>query len=145
VQAALPLFTGFGRTATRAQTNIDLERLKTEREGVQLAVDQRVRVALETAASSYAAIALTRDAAEASNRNYELVSDAYTRGAASITTLIDAQSASESSSESAANAIHDFLLDLMRVERAMGDFGTLRTPEQREEFLGRLRALKEKP
>jgi outer membrane protein len=145
VQAALPLFTGFGRTATRAQTNIDLERLKTEREGVRLAVDQRVRAALETAGSSYAAIALTRDAAEASNRNYELVSDAYARGAASITTLIDAQSAAESSSEAAANAIHDFLLDLMRVERAMGDFGTLQTPEQREEFLGRLRALKEKP
>ena len=145
VQASLPLFTGFGRTATRAQTNIDLDRLKIEREGVRLAVDQRVRAALETAGSSYAAIALTRDAADASNRNYELVSDAYARGAASITTLIDAQSAAESSSESAANAIHDFLLDLMRVERAMGDFGTLRSPEQRQAFLERLRALKEKP
>ena len=93
----------------------------------------------------YAAIALTRDAAEAANRNYELVSDAYSRGAADITTLIDAQSAAEQSSESAANAVHDFLLDLFRVERAMGDFGTLRSPEDRQAFLERLRALKEKP
>jgi outer membrane protein len=145
VQASLPLFTGFGRTATRAQTSIDLDRLKIERKGVQLAVDQRVRAALENAGSSYSAIALTRDAAEASNRNYELVSDAYTRGAASITTLIDAQSAAESSSESAANAIHDFLIDLMRVERAMGVFGALQTREQRQAFLERLRALRSKP
>jgi outer membrane protein TolC len=145
VQASLPLFTGFGRTATRAQTSIDLERLKIQREGVRLSVDQRVRAALESAAATYAAIALTRDASDAANRNYELVSDAYARGAAGITTLIDAQSAAEQSSESAANAVHDFLLDLMRVERAMGDFASLRPPEQRQAFLERLRALKEKP
>jgi hypothetical protein len=33
----------------------------------------------------------------------------------------------------------------MRVERAMGDFASLRPPEQRQAFLERLRALKEKP
>jgi outer membrane protein len=145
LQASLPLFTGFSRTATRAQTSIELERLKVQRESVRLSLDQRVRAAMESAASTYAAIALTRDASEAANRNYELVSDAYSRGAADITTLIDAQSAAEQSSESAANAVHDFLLDLMRVERAMGDFGTLRSPEDRRAFLERLHALKEKP
>jgi outer membrane protein len=145
VQASLPLFTGFGRTATRAQTDIDLERLRVQRQGIRLAVDQRVRAALESAASTYAAIALTRDASEAANRNYELVSDAYARGSASITALIDAQSAAESSAESAANALNDFFVDLMRVERAMGDFSTLRPPEERQAFLERLRALKEKP
>jgi outer membrane protein TolC len=145
VQASLPLFTGFGRTATRTQSSIDLDRLKVQRRGVQLAVDQRVRTALESAASTYAAIALTRDAADASSRNYELVSDAYARGTASITTLIDAQSAAETSAESAAIAVHDFLLDLFRVERAMGDFATLRPAEERQAFLERLRALRETP
>ncbi|HET7469473.1 MAG TPA: TolC family protein, partial [Gemmatimonadales bacterium] len=112
VQASLPLFTGFARTATRAQTGIDLDRLRVERASVALSVEQRVRAALETSASSYAAIALTRDAADAAARNYELVSDAYARGTTSITALLDAQNAAESSAESAANAIHDFLLDL---------------------------------
>lgn len=145
IQASLPLFTGFGRTATRAQTSIEVRRLKVQRESVRLSLDQRVRAAMASAASTYAAIALTRDASEAANRNYELVSDAYSRGAADITTLIDAQSAAQQSSESAANAVHDFLLDLFRVERAIGDFGTLRSPEDRQAFLERLRALKEKP
>jgi outer membrane protein TolC/ABC-type uncharacterized transport system substrate-binding protein len=143
VQASLPLFTGFARSATRAQTGIDLERLRVERAGAAQAVEQRVRAALETAASSYAAIALTRDASEAASRNYELVSDAYARGTASITALLDAQNAAESSAESAANAVHDFLLDLMRVERAMGDFGVLRPAEQQQAFLERLHTLEE--
>jgi outer membrane protein TolC len=145
VQASFPLFTGLARGATRAQTRLDLERLEVDRDGARLAVEQRVRSSLETAASSYAAIALTRDAEEAAGRNYELVSDAYARGATSITTLIDAQSAALDASESAANAVHDFLLDLMRVERAMGSFGVLRTDEDRQTFLERLRALRETP
>jgi outer membrane protein TolC len=73
------------------------------------------------------------------------VSDAYARGAASITGLIDAQSAALDASEASANAVHDFLLDLMRVERAMGSFAVLRTDEDRQLFLERLQALKETP
>ncbi len=143
VEASLPLFTGFRRTARRAQAGIDLEQLKVERARAAQAVEQRVRAALETAASSYAAIALTREASDAASRNYELVSDAYARGTASITALIDAQNATESSAEGAANAVHDFLLDLMRVERAMGDFGVLRPAEQQQAFLERLHILEE--
>jgi len=142
-EASLPLFTGFRRSARRAQAGIDLDQLKVERARAAQGVEQRVRAALETAASSYAAIALTREAAEAASRNYELVSDAYARGTASITALIDAQDAAESSAEGAANAVHDFLLDLMRVERAMGDFGVLRSAEQQQAFLQRLHTLEE--
>ena len=80
-EASLPLFTGFERIATRIQTGLDLDRLQVERDNVRLSLDQRVRAAIETAASTYAAIALTRDASEAANRNYELVSDAYAEGA----------------------------------------------------------------
>jgi outer membrane protein TolC len=143
IQASLPLFTGFRRDAARAQSGFDLERRKVERAGAAQTVEQRVRSALETAASSYAAIALTREASDAANRNYELVSDAYARGTASITVLIDAQDAAESSAEAAANAVHDFLLDLMRVERAMGNFGALRPAEQQQAFLERLHTLEE--
>jgi len=145
VEASMPLFTGFQRTAARAQADLDLNRLELQRDAGRLAVNQRVRSALESAASSYAAIALTRDAAEASGRNYDLVSDAYARGAASITALIDAQAAALNASEAAANAVHDFLLDLVRVERAMGGFAVLRPPEERQVFLERLRSLEEQP
>jgi outer membrane protein TolC/ABC-type uncharacterized transport system substrate-binding protein len=145
VEAALPLFTGFGRTAARAQAGIDLDRLEVQRDAVRLGVNQRVRSAMESAAATYAAIALTRDAADAAGRNYELISDAYASGTVSITTVLDAQDAALSSAEAAANAVHDFLLDLIRVERAMGTFGALQPTEQRQAFLERLRALKEQP
>jgi outer membrane protein TolC len=139
VEATLPLFTGLEQTARRAQSGIELDRLEIQRNAISLTVNQRVRSALESAASSYAGIALTRDAAEAAARNYELVSDAYATGAASITTVLDAQNAALTSAESAANAVNDFLLDLMKVERAMGSFGVLQPPDQRQKFLDQLR------
>jgi len=142
LQASIPVFTGMDRQAARAQAALDRERLEVQREAVRLAVDQRVRAALEAASSSYAALALTEDASVAANRNYDLVSDAYGRGAVSITTLIDAQTAAENGAESAANAVHDFLIDLIRVERAMGSFGATQPIEQRRAFLQRLRALR---
>lgn len=145
LEASLPIFTGSSRSATRAQTAIDLQRLEVRRDAARLAVEQRVRSALELAASSYVAIALTRDAALAAGRNYELVSDAYARGTASITALIDAQSAALTADEAAANAVNDFLVDLVRVERAMGTYTVFQTPEQRQSFLDRIATLEEAP
>lgn len=138
LQASYPVFNGFSRAATRAQTEIDLRRLQVQRQNTQLGVDQRVRATIEAAGASYAAIALSRAASEAAERNYELVSDAYSRGAVSITSLIDAQVAALNAEQGAANAVHDFLLDLLKLERSIGTFGVLLTPAERQAFQHRL-------
>ena len=41
-------------------------------------------------------------------------------------------------SSAAANAINDFLLDLMDVERAVGVFGFFVTPAERQDYFDRL-------
>ena len=51
LQVSLPLFS-LERSATRAQTSLELERLQVQRRAVEQGVDQRVRSALETAAAS---------------------------------------------------------------------------------------------
>lgn len=145
VQATLPLYTAGARGAAREQSRLEIERLTARRDAARQAVEQRVRAALEQAAASQAAIVLARDAAVSANRNYELVSDAYAHGTASITALIDAQSAATSASEAAANAIHHFLLDLVLVERAMGTYTVLQSPDQRQAFLTRLTTHLETP
>ncbi len=136
--ASLPLFTGFGRTARRAQADIDLERLDLRRQSTTLAVGQQVRAALQLAGASWANIRQARDAAEASRKNLDLVTDAYGRGAVDIITLLDAQQAALSANESAANAVYDFLVDLMQVQRAVGEFDFFRSPDDRAAYFRRL-------
>jgi outer membrane protein TolC len=97
-----------------------------------------VRAALHTAGASFASIEQTRNAAEASRKNLELVTDAYSQGATSIVTLLDAQNSALVSSEAAENAVYDFIVDLMNVERATGTFDFFRTAGEREAYFKRL-------
>jgi outer membrane protein TolC len=138
LQATLPLFTGFQRGAARTQASLELARLTFERQAVDAAVAARVRATLHRAGASWAGIEQARLAAEAARRNLDLVTDAYSRGAVPIITLLDAQEAAVTADEAAANAVYDFLVDLMRVQRAVSEFDFFRTPEERQAYLRRL-------
>ncbi len=138
VQGSLPIFDGFVRNAQLQQSNIEIERLTLERKSADLSVSQQIRAALQQAGSSWSGIEQARLAATASRSNLDLVTDAYTRGTTSIITLLDAQQSALSADESAANAVYDFLVDLMGVERAIGQFGFFRTPGEREALFRRM-------
>ncbi len=138
VQATLPLFAGGERAARRSQAEVELGRLQTERAAVANRVEQRVRSTLHNTGASYTAIGLARQSADAARRNLELVQDSYGRGVVSIIDLLDAQNAAVTAEAAAANAINDFLLDLMDVERAVGRFGFFVTPAERQDYFDRL-------
>jgi outer membrane protein TolC len=134
---SLPLFTSGRRVSVKDQDIELLSELKLERELTNQLIERRIRSALHAAGASYAGIGLAEDAAEAARRNLELVTDSYSRGAVSILDLLDAQNAALSAEESAANAIYDFLIDFLEVERSAGKFYILSTPEEREAFFDR--------
>jgi len=138
VQASLPLFAGGERSARRSQAEVELARLRTEYAAAANRIEQRVRSSLHDTGASWAAIGLARESADAARRNLELVQDSYGRGVVSITDLLDAQNAAITAEARAANAINDFLLDLMDVERAVGRFGFFVTPAQRQDYFDRL-------
>ncbi|MCG6922723.1 MAG: TolC family protein [Acidobacteria bacterium] len=138
IQASLPVFAGGERAARRTQAEEELARLRTERAATANRIEQRVRSALHDTGASYTAIGLARESAEAARRNLELVQDSYGRGVLSIIDLLDAQNAAITAEAAAANAINDFLLDLMDVERAVGRFGFFVTPAERQDYFDRL-------
>ena len=72
--------------------------------------------------ASYVNIDLSEQGAEAARKNLELVSDAYRQGTVSIIELLDAQNQSLFADLNANNALHDFLIDIMNVQRASGRF-----------------------
>jgi outer membrane protein len=134
---SLPLFTSGERPAVRDQDIEDLSRLRLERASTAERIEQRVRSALHAAGASFAAIGLAEEAADAARNNLELVTDSYSRGAVSIIELLDAQNASRVAGEAADNAIYDFLIDLMEVERSVGRIFFLAEPSERDELFDR--------
>ena len=64
-----------------------------------------MRSAVHRVSANYAAIELSRQAAEASRENLELINDSYDRGAVDLITLLDAQSVALQADLAAADAV----------------------------------------
>jgi outer membrane protein TolC len=135
---SFPLYSGGSKRAARKKAEEELNRLRLEREAVKERLEQRIRSSLHYIGISHPNIRLSRDAAEAARKNLDLVTDAYSRGLVSIIELLDAQNAALVADQMAANAAYDFLIDLMKSQRAIGRMDFFTTQKEREDFLKKL-------
>ena len=91
LQATLPLFTGGLRGAERSQARHEVRASEADRRPPSTASKRARAWCLHRTASSWPAIDLSREAQAAADENLANVTDAYARGAVSVTDLIDAQ------------------------------------------------------
>ena len=106
-------------------------------------IDRNVRSAVYDLASSRLAVDLLSRAAFAARNNLDLVADNYTLGRVSLVDLIDAQTNAFNADLGVADAVNDYLLDLMRVERAVGQFMFFVSAEDREAWIQELESFSE--
>jgi outer membrane protein len=135
---SLPLFEGLGRFAEVQQASIEIKKLQYEKSSLKNRIEQAVRSAVHKSGASYAGIEQAKISAESALKNLEIVRNLYSQGLASITDLIDAQSASLIAELLATNAQFNFLIDLMNVQRAAGEFIYTYSIDERDEFVQRL-------
>jgi len=140
IEARLPLYQGGARSAekNRAQAELDQDQLRYDDLviGLQSGVLQQ---ALSTAAR-FDQIAYTRIAATAGHNNLTLVTEAYERGVMTVTDLVDAQFAAFNADQNAANAVYDFLIDYLKLQRYTGHFDITASDPERAAMKERLRA-----
>jgi outer membrane protein TolC len=132
VFATFPLFEGGAKGANYRRTKEERARLKIERKSTAQRIEQRVHNAINLTRSSYPGIRLSRNAADAAQGNLKLVTDSYARGIKTIIDLLDAQNLILVADQRAANAVYDFLVDLMSLQRAVGQFDLFWGPEERQ-------------
>ncbi|MEL7304443.1 MAG: TolC family protein [Myxococcota bacterium] len=139
VVASLPLFEGASNYGEISRLSAERARIDAELQSERQRLRSDVRAALHIVGSSYAAIRLNQDAAEAARENLELVRDAYAQGRLDVIRLVDAQAQSLVSELNAANAYFNFLVDSILTERAIGRFSFGPEPRQPDTFFQELR------
>ena len=139
LQATLPLFSGGLKKANVSRASFELRQLESVRASVEERVEERVRSQLHAVQAAYAQIDLTAVAAEASRKNYELVSDAYARGTVTIIELLDAQDTSLAAAAASAESLYNFLTVVMSMQRAVGGFDYLLSAEDRNALAAEFR------
>lgn len=135
---AIPLSRGGSGVAEMRQSARLVERFAAELDRVEQNIDTGVRTELHNAVAALAAVTLSRNAAEAARKNLELVTDLYRRGKVDIITLVDAQTQSLVSDLAAADAVYNYSIALLFVNREIAHFRNLDPPAEREDFSKRL-------
>ncbi|MBT8360901.1 MAG: TolC family protein [Deltaproteobacteria bacterium] len=139
VFARLPIIEGGRKNATLGRNQEQLIQLKTQYKATEERISQRVLQSLNNTRASYPSINLSRDALDSAKRNLRLVTDSYVQGIKSIIDLLDAQNQALNAELDAANAVYNFLIDLMAVERSIGNFITFMPSEERKQWIEQVR------
>jgi outer membrane protein TolC len=137
VALQVPIFQGRSRIHQQQQTKIGLLQLQDQMQDLRNKLEFQVRANLETAGASFSNMALSRQSAEAAQKNFEIIQNSYRQGLVNVTSLIDAQNAALSAKINATNAAYTFISDFLAVERAVGYFHFLALEESQEAFLQR--------
>jgi outer membrane protein TolC/ABC-type uncharacterized transport system substrate-binding protein len=135
----LPLFEGAGRFAEVEQASIEVKKLQLEKSSLKNKIEQAVRSALHQSGASFAGMGQAKISAESSFKNLDIVINLYSQGLASITDLVDAQNATLIAELLATSAQFNFLIDLMNVQRAIGEFIYTYSIEEQDDFIQRLK------
>jgi len=140
IQATLPLFSGGLKKANVSRASFELRQLESLKRSTEERVEESIRSQLHAAQAAYAQIGLSAVAAEASLQNYNLVSDAYARGAVSVIELLDAQDTSLTAAAASAESLYSFLTVIMAMQRAIGGFDYLLPPHERSALAAEFRS-----
>jgi hypothetical protein len=138
VQLSFNIFQGLSTRASEDMASIQLDQYRTQRAAAEAKVSLRIRVELEKAKASHFAMQQARLEQDAARKTLDIVTESYLRGAVSILSLLDAQNSALRADQVAANALYDFLIDYIALERAIGEIDVLMTPEARQDVLERL-------
>jgi outer membrane protein len=137
VYARLPLFEGGRKSAALDKNQEELLKLNIDRRSLAERISQDMLHSLNRTRASYPGITLARDGADSAKRNLDLIADSYTQGIKSIIELLDAQNQALAADQAAANAVYNFLIDMMGVQRSMGTFVTFQPEPERSTWIER--------
>ena len=130
LSATLPLTTGGARRAALSRARLEERQLKLQVRNTEQQIAQSIRANMHTTQASYTNIELSRRGARAARDNLDLISESYRLGTAGILDLLDAQNQALQSDLGVNDAIHNFLIDAINLQRATGQFDFLLSQEE---------------
>jgi outer membrane protein TolC len=135
--ATLPIFQGNLTNTYVQQSRIALDLQENELARFEQDLEESIRQQVLQLITAKTNIDFTEDASVAANKALELTQDSYSEGTVSIVELIDAQNNALTSELAFINSEYNFLIEVLRLERLMGSFLLLRTPEENQEIVNK--------
>lgn len=137
LNASLSLFQGGAIRTNIQRTRIEIVKLEDQKERLMQNLELRVRAAMLDLTVKAVNLESSQKSAELADKSLALVQDEYAQGRVSIVSLIDAQNEALSVKLHKLDSEYEFLISLLKTERAVGKFSLLNTDEEQQNFLNR--------
>ncbi len=134
---SIPIVDQNRKNINRQIALIQKDQLDIYKSNTQLAIETNVNNAVIAIINEVSNIELSTVSETAAEEALDLTQTSYSNGAVSIVQLIDAQNNFLTSSLAKSNAVYNYLLSSLRLERFMGYYFLLHTKAENDEFLGR--------
>ncbi len=132
---SLPLFNGGAVSVDIAQVNSTIRTLQLQKKQIEQSIELRVRAATLEAMQTMVNLNSSKEAASLANKSLRLVQDSYAKGSGSIAELYDAQNETLTAEISALNAVYEFIVAMLSIERAIGKFSIKQTTADQQKLL----------
>jgi outer membrane protein TolC/ABC-type uncharacterized transport system substrate-binding protein len=136
---SLPIFKSGEIFYTAEQTNIEILKLEEQKSNLVQNIEVSVRAAVLDLALTVANLDLSKQSADFANKSFDMVQDAYSKGAVSIVELTDAQTNMFNAEIAASNSVYEYNISLLRTQRAISDFLILKSASEKLEFSNRFK------
>lgn len=137
INISIPLLNGGSRKFQKEKTELGLHQLQNQQRDIKNILELQVRANIELVNASYNNIRLTKSAADAAQKNINIVKDLYKSGQVDIITLVDAQNSLLGAQINATNAAYQFMIDYFSLQRSTGNYTFFDTEDQKNEFIQR--------
>ena len=137
INASWPLFEGGATRANIRQTRSKINKLADQKARLVQVLELNVRIAVLDLTVRWVNLESSQKSAELAEKSLALIQDEYAQGRVSIVDLVDAQNAALAARLSTLDSEYEFLVSVLKTERAVGKFSMLNTPEEQRDFIKR--------
>ena len=137
VNVSLPIFDSNRQNINRQIASIQSDQLNTTIDNIKLTIERNVNDAVLKLINQMSNIEISEVFERTAKEALELTQTSYANGAVNIVQLLDAQNNYLQAQLAKTNATYNYLSSSMELERYLGSFFLLQTPEERQEFIAR--------
>ena len=131
---SLPIFNQNTNNINKQIATIQRDQLEINKDNTELAIDANVRNGVLNLINQVSNIELSGVSEETAAEALELTQSLYSNGAVNIVQLLDAQNNYLNAQLARVNAVYNFLISSLEVERSLGYFFLLKTEAENEAF-----------
>ncbi len=132
---SLPIFQQNQKNINRQIAVIQKDQLSINKENLELNIESNINSIVLQLINDIANIEISKVSEKTAKENLEITQASYNNGAVTIIQLLDSQNNYLQTQQSKANAIYNFLLSTLQMERYISYYFLLHTAQENNEFI----------